>query len=119
MLQTSLVWRHGWVIVPLKTVRLVEVNFVEAGKTVFVEPGTTLLAAAELAGVDVMTGCTRGMCGTDASRLACEPADALEAPAEPELGTLDRMGVGESCRLLCSARVRAGKVRVLGDAIDK
>ena len=37
---------------------LVEVHFAEADKTVLVQPGTTLLAAAEMAGVDVMFGCT-------------------------------------------------------------
>src|SRR5688572_10371418 len=96
---------------------LVEVRFLAAGKTVFVRPGTTLLAAAGLAGVDIATGCTRGMCGTDAHRVAVAPADALEAPAEHERGTLDRMGLGDGCRLLCSAKVRAGRVEILGDAL--
>lgn len=97
---------------------LVEVQFAAAGKTVFVAPGTTLLAAAKLAGVDIDTGCTRGMCGTDARRVACEPASALAPAAPPEAGTLARMGVAAECRLLCSARVREGRVQVLGDAID-
>ena len=60
------------------------------------------------------------MCGTDAARVLAEPAGALEQPAEPERGTLERMGFdghGETCRLLCSARVRTGKVTVLGDAV--
>ena len=96
---------------------LVEVHFAEAGKSVFVEPGTTLLAAAEMASVEILTGCTRGMCGTDAARIAAEPADALEAPSDTERGTLDRMGVDATCRLLCSARVRIGKVTVVGDAV--
>jgi ferredoxin len=96
---------------------LVEVNFVSQGKVVFVEPGTTLLAAAGMAGVDVMTGCTRGMCGTDAARVVVEPADGLIEPLEHERGTLDRMGLGADCRLLCSARVRQGRVEVRGDAL--
>lgn len=96
---------------------LVEVCFVAAGRTVFVQPGTTLLAAAELAGVDIVTGCTRGMCGTDAHRVAVEPADALEPPVDHERGTLDRMGLGADCRLLCSAKVRAGRVEIRGDAL--
>ncbi|MCB9878145.1 MAG: hypothetical protein H6835_11140 [Planctomycetes bacterium] len=107
---------------------LVEVHFQDAGKTVFVQPGTTLLAAAGMAEVEILTGCTRGMCGTDATRVRCEPAGALEAPAEPERGTLARMGFagdgdpggevdGAACRLLCSARVCQGKITVLGDAI--
>ncbi|MGK0201239.1 MAG: ferredoxin [Planctomycetota bacterium] len=99
---------------------LVEVHFAEADKTVFVQPGTTILAAAEMAGVEIMTGCTRGMCGTDAHRLSTESGDlstVLEPAEDPERGTLDRMGVGSDCRLLCSAKVRAGKVRVAGDAL--
>jgi ferredoxin len=83
---------------------------------VFVEPGTTLLAAAGMAGVDIATGCTRGMCGTDAVRVAAAEA-TLEAPAAPEKGTLERMGLPPGCRLACSARVRAGAVQVLGDAV--
>ena len=96
---------------------LVEVHFAAAGKTVFVQPGTTLLAAAGLAGVDVMTGCTRGMCGTDAARVVVDGPDALEAPAEPERSTMARMGVAADCRLLCSARVRRGRIEVRGDAL--
>lgn len=95
---------------------LVEVHFAEADKTVFVEPGTTLLAAAGMAGVDVMTGCTRGMCGTDAHRVDAAP-HALEPAGDDERGTLERMGVGAECRLLCSAKVRAGRVSVVGDAL--
>ena len=95
---------------------LVEVHFQQDDKTVMVEPGTTLLAAAEMAGVDVMTGCTRGMCGTDAHRVEAD-AGALEPAGDDERGTLDRMGVDGACRLLCSARVREGKVVVVGDAL--
>jgi ferredoxin len=96
---------------------LVEVRFPSQDKFVFVPPGTTLLAAAELAGAELATGCRRGQCGTDAVRVACDPADALAAAAEPESGTLHRMGVGADCRLACSARVQRGSVQVLGDAL--
>jgi ferredoxin len=99
---------------------LVEVHFVEADKSVFVQPGTTILAAAEMAGVEILTGCTRGMCGTDAHRVTAESGDlnsVLEPAEDHEQGTLDRMGVGSDCRLLCSARVKAGKVNVAGDAL--
>lgn len=95
---------------------LVEVHFAEADKTVLVQPGTTLLDAAEMAGVDVMSGCTRGMCGTDAHRVEASE-DALESPGDAELGTLERMGLGAGARLLCCAKVRSGKVTVIGDAL--
>jgi len=96
---------------------LVEVSFAADDKTVFVQPGTTLLAAAEMAGVDLLTGCTRGMCGTDAVRVQAAGSEDLEAPEDHEAGTLARMGLGADCRLACSARVRAGRVEVLGDAL--
>jgi len=96
---------------------LVEVRFATAGRTVFVQPGTTLLAASGMAGVEIMTGCRRGMCGTDAVRVRVDRIDALEPPAANEAGTLDRMGLRADCRLCCSARVRAGMVEVLGDAL--
>jgi len=96
---------------------LVEVCFRTERKTVFVEPGTTLLAAAEMAGVELLTGCTRGMCGTDAVRVRVGGEDSLEAPSDDEAGTLERMGVDDGCRLACSARVRAGRIEVVGDAL--
>ena len=96
---------------------LVEVTFTAAKKTVFVQPGTTLLAAAHLAGVDWPTGCTRGMCGTDAANVCTSSVDSLEPARDPERGTLDRMGLPAECRLLCSARARSGRIEVRGDAI--
>jgi len=95
---------------------LVEVFFAEADKTVLVQPGTTLLAAAEMAGVEVLHGCTRGMCGTDAHRVEAA-ADALEEAGDDERGTLERMGVDAGCRLLCCAKVLSGKVTVVCDAL--
>ncbi|MBX3462835.1 MAG: (2Fe-2S)-binding protein [Planctomycetes bacterium] len=96
---------------------LVEVRFPAAGTFVCVPAGTTLLAAAEAAGVEIATGCRRGMCGTDAVRVATEGDGVLEAPQDAERGTLERMGLVAGCRLACSAKVRAGVVAVLGDAV--
>jgi ferredoxin len=96
---------------------LVLVRFPAAGTFVCVPPGTTLLAAAGLAGVEILTGCTRGMCGTDAVRVEPDRAEALEPPGEIEQGTLERMGVPSGCRLACSARVRVGTISVQGDAV--
>ena len=97
---------------------LVEVSFRAEDKAVFVQPGTTLLAAAGMAGVEIVTGCTRGMCGTDAVRVAVTGEQALESPGDDEAGTLARMGLGADCRLACSARVRRGRIEVLGDALE-
>lgn len=93
--------------------RLVEVVFQPGNHFVLVRPGVTLLAASRLAGVDIATGCTRGMCGTDAVRiLPGGPGDQLDPPEAHERGTLERMGIGAEFRLACSAVVRAGTVRV-------
>jgi ferredoxin len=87
---------------------LVEVHFTAADRTVFVGPGTTLLEAAGMAGVEILTGCTRGMCGTDAARVTTDRSDGLEIPAAHERGTLDRMGwlpAADSCARLGSGQV--------------
>jgi ferredoxin len=95
----------------LPGVGLVEVRFEPVGKVVLVQPGTTLLQASQLAGVEIATGCTRGMCGTDAIAID-GGADGLEPPGPDERGTLERMGLATGFRLSCSARVQRGAVRV-------
>ncbi|HLQ38365.1 MAG TPA: 2Fe-2S iron-sulfur cluster-binding protein [Planctomycetota bacterium] len=90
---------------------LVEVQFMPAGRFALVRPGTTLLAAAAAAGVELLSGCTRGMCGTDPVKILAGGGD-LEAPAAHEQGTLVRMGLPAGFRLSCSARVIRGLVRV-------
>ena len=90
---------------------LVEVQFEPDGRIVLVQPGTTLLAASRAAGVEILTGCARGMCGTDAVFVA-GGGEGVEPPADPERSTLERMGLDQGFRLSCSARVRAGVVRV-------
>ena len=90
---------------------LVEVQFQPAGRIVLVQPGTTLLAASQAAGVEIATGCTAGLCGTDAVRVAAA-ADGVEPPAAAERSTLERMGLDPAFRLSCSARVRRGVVQV-------
>lgn len=92
-------------------VALVEVRFEPAGKVVFVQPGTTLLAASEAAGVELAFGCRRGMCGTDAVHVSAA-AGGLEQASETECGTLERMGLDDSYRLSCSARVSSGVIEV-------
>lgn len=90
---------------------LVEVTFLPDPRTAWVAAGTTLLAASLAAGVDVLTGCTRGMCGTDAVRIV-DGQTALAPPGDAERGTLERMGLSADFRLVCSARVLAGRVVV-------
>ena len=71
---------------------LLHVVFDPGAFAVEVEPGTTLLEASERAGLDIPTGCTQGMCGTDAIRIV-EGLERLAPPADHEAGTLERMGL--------------------------
>lgn len=90
---------------------LVEVRFEPAGTAAMVRPGTTLLEASLAAGLDLAFGCRRGMCGTDAVRIA-GGGEGLEPPGATERGTLERMGLDGTYRLSCSARVCSGPVCV-------
>ena len=66
---------------------------------------------AEAAGVEIVTGCTRGMCGTDPVRIRAG-LDGLSPAAEHERGTLDRMGLPGEFRLACSATVVSGPILI-------
>ena len=94
---------------------LVEISFDPGAATVKVEPGITILAASEVAGVEIITGCTAGMCGTDPVQIT-EGLDRLSTACEHEKGTLERMGLSADFRLSCSARLVAGPVHVKTDA---
>lgn len=94
---------------------LVEILFEPASRRVLVAPGTTLLAASKMAGVDISTGCTRGQCGTDAVRVR-SGLDTMLPAEDPERATLARMGLGPDYRLSCSAKVIAGLIIVSTDA---
>ena len=90
---------------------LVEVQFEPDGKAVWVKPETPLLEAAEAAGVDIITGCTRGMCGTDVV-LVRSGVEGLSAAEDHERGTLDRMGLDGGYRLACSVKVLSGPISI-------
>ena len=97
------------------TSEMVEVLFEPAGARALVTPGITILAASEAAGVEIVTGCTEGMCGTDPVRIR-QGLAGLSEPEDHERGTLERMGLAEDYRLSCSAKVLHGPVCVETDA---
>ena len=80
-----------------------------------VRSGTTILAASESAGVEIVSGCTEGMCGTDPVHIL-SGREFLSPPEDHEKGTLERMGLDTAFRLSCSARLIGGTVRVRTDA---
>jgi len=86
---------------------LTPVTFEPSGAIVWVEPGTTVLAAARAAGVSMQASCDgRTRCGSCAVRVV---SGALEPPSEHEAAALARGR--EDVRLGCRARV-AGAVTV-------
>lgn len=93
----------------------VEILFEPPATRAKVASGSTILAASEIAGLEILTGCTEGMCGTDAVQIL-EGIEGLSTPEDHELGTLERMGLDSDFRLACSARILRGVVHVRIDA---
>ena len=94
---------------------MVEVLFEPASARVWVRPGSTILAASAAAGIEIIHGCTEGMCGTDPVQIM-NGTQGLSEPEEHEAGTLERMGLTSGFRLSCSARILRGPVHVRTDA---
>jgi 2Fe-2S ferredoxin len=96
------------------------VTFEPAGRTVEVGPGTTILDAAEAAGVDLPSNCG-GVCACTTCHVWIERG--LETLSEIEEREDDRLqeaaGLSARSRLGCQARVGEGDVvvRVPGNRI--
>ena len=88
---------------------LVEVSFQPAGKVAWIQAGATVLAASEAAGVEIVVGCTSGVCGTDPVYVL-EGLAGLAPAGDTERATLDRMGLAPEYRLACSASVENGPI---------
>jgi NADPH-dependent 2,4-dienoyl-CoA reductase/sulfur reductase-like enzyme/ferredoxin len=80
------------------------VTFVPDGPEVAVKAGTPLLEVMEAAGLPIEAGCRLGVCGADPIAVL-EGGDALTPPGADEQSTLERLGLAESTRLACQARV--------------
>ena len=87
-----------------------EVSFAPNGQRLVVPAETTLLDAAERAGIHLEAGCRMGVCGSDPV-IVLSGLNRLSPPAAGERSTLERLGLGAGCRMACSARVR-GPVEV-------
>ncbi|HEY5506150.1 MAG TPA: ASKHA domain-containing protein, partial [Coriobacteriia bacterium] len=88
--------------------RLCTVTFEPTGETADVAPGTTVRAAAELAGVDLASPCGGlGTCG----RCVVSATGDVEDPRRDELTLLTTEALARGTRLACQARV-AGDVTV-------
>jgi NADPH-dependent 2,4-dienoyl-CoA reductase/sulfur reductase-like enzyme/ferredoxin len=86
-----------------------EVTFVPGGRRLEVERGTTLLEAAQKAGLKLEKGCGIGICGCDPIYVF-SGMESLSPPAEEERATIERLGLPEHTRMACSARVLSDTV---------
>ncbi|MFH1130579.1 MAG: ASKHA domain-containing protein [Pseudomonadota bacterium] len=83
------------------------ITFAPSGKAVEVTEGTTLLAAAQLAGVKIETPCGgEGACGDCAVRVT-------EGDVEKELGVLSVEEIADGLVLACGTKIKKSAVTVL------
>ena len=82
----------------------VSVEF-KPGPTVMAKVGAKLLDIAEASQVPIESGCRMGMCGSDPVRIL-EGEENLSAMRSAERRTLERLGLGEGCRMACVSRVQ-------------
>jgi 2Fe-2S ferredoxin len=96
------------------------VTFQPAGRTVEAAPGTTILEAAEAAGVELPHNCG-GVCACVTCHVWVEAGLAsLSEPGDREDDKLDEaVGLAPSSRLGCQARVGSAEVvvRIPGNRI--
>lgn len=87
------------------------VRFESDGAAVAAEIGTSLLDVAERNNQPIEAGCRMGVCGADPVAVL-DGMTGLSAPAQDELNTLRRLGLGKSTRMACCARIESGTVTV-------
>lgn len=92
----------------------IEVTFAPQGRRFVAKPGNTLLEVAEANGMLIEAGCRMGMCGADPVAIE-DGANGLSEMTSDEQTTLERLGLAQSTRLACCARV-SGPVTVALDA---
>lgn len=81
------------------------------GTTVSADDGMSLLDIAEKGGLPVEAGCRMGVCGADPVAVL-DGRECLSPPTQDELNTVRRLGLAESTRMACCARIGTGVVRV-------
>ena len=82
-----------------------EVKFEPEGKRVVVKPGKTVLEVAEANNLEIESGCRMGVCGADPI-MVLDGAENLNKVSSDERTTLERLGLGDNCRMACMARVK-------------
>lgn len=80
-----------------------EITFMPAGLRVPADASRTLLEVAESSQQPIKSGCRMGICGADPI-LVVEGMEHLGPLGSDEKSTLERLGLGENCRLACMCR---------------
>jgi len=80
------------------------ITFLPEGVTMTVEPGTTILAAAKAARIEVRTDCEFGWCGTDPF-VVVSGMENLSAPEEDERDNIRLNHFPPNVRMACVTRV--------------
>ena len=87
-----------------------EVTFMPGERVVAAKAGVSLLETAERAGLPIEVGCRMGVCGADPVHVI-EGGESLSPITRDEANTLERLGLGGTNRMACSARIN-GSCRV-------
>jgi NADPH-dependent 2,4-dienoyl-CoA reductase/sulfur reductase-like enzyme/ferredoxin len=91
-----------------------EITFAPSNFRVVAEAGRTLLEIAEANDQPIEAGCRMGVCGADPVRIV-SGMENLAPVGSDERSTLERLGLGETCRMACMCRIQ-GPVTVALDA---
>ena len=87
-----------------------KVTLLPGGQSAEVPPGTLLLDAGELAGVEMEAGCFNCSCGTCAIEIV-SGMENIEPPTDEELNVLDQWNKDpDKYRLTCCVKVLKGDV---------
>ena len=81
-----------------------QITFLPLGVTMQVEKGTTILAAARTARIEVRTDCEFGWCGTDPFVIV-SGIENLSSPEEDERDNISMNHFPPNVRMACVARI--------------
>lgn len=87
-----------------------EVTILPDEQRIAVAPGSTLLEIVEKHGLPIEAGCRMGMCGSDPVCVV-SGGEHLSAMGDEERATLERLGLADTTRMACSARI-SGSVSI-------
>lgn len=75
------------------------------GKRIVIEGTRTILEIAEANGLDIEAGCRMGVCGADPVSIS-SGMENLSKKSSDEKTTLERLGLGDHCRMACVTKVK-------------